>query len=181
MEKRSKWKSPAPATAATLIQAVRENRGDGHASVEIRGNGHLRYETLRLNNPDRLVLDFAGTRLSAGAREVTGAEPVRGVRLGQFKPDVSRIVVDLVSGTPYTINPGKNSITVDFGVASGAVEAKPEKMTVWAVEAAEQCGRLDLPEGTPPPSLYLAIRGGRLVVRGSVGLTNAERTTRSAR
>lgn len=113
---------------ATLIQAVQVNRGNGHASVEIRGNGELRYETLRLSNPDRLVLDFAGTKLSGGAREVAGAEPVRGVRLGQFKPNVSRIVVDLASGTPYTINPGQNSVTVEFGGGSAAAaEAKRDK------------------------------------------------------
>ncbi|HUP46247.1 MAG TPA: hypothetical protein VM779_12120, partial [Thermoanaerobaculia bacterium] len=28
---------------------------------------------------------------------------------------------------------------------------------------------VDLPEGTPPPSFYLAIRGGRLIIRGSLG------------
>ncbi|HEX6178635.1 MAG TPA: translocation/assembly module TamB domain-containing protein, partial [Thermoanaerobaculia bacterium] len=28
---------------------------------------------------------------------------------------------------------------------------------------------LELPEGTPPPSLYVAIRAGRLIIRGSIG------------
>jgi type IV pilus secretin PilQ/predicted competence protein len=134
----------APAIAATLIQAVQVNRGQGGASVQIRGNGQLRYETLRLNNPDRLVLDFAGTRLSGVAREVAGADPVRGVRSGQFKPDVSRIVVDLANGTPYTIHPGQNSITVDFGVASAAaVERKMEEreVTVAPLKAASPVRR----------------------------------------
>ncbi len=122
---------PSPAVhkgmAATMIQTVQVNRASGGISVEIRGNGHLKYESLRLNNPDRLVLDFAGTKLAAGAREVAGAEPVRAVRLGQFRADVSRIVIDLASGTPYTIHAGPNSLTVSFGVASAASKVKPEK------------------------------------------------------
>jgi outer membrane protein insertion porin family len=44
---------------------------------------------------------------------------------------------------------------------------QPELVVEATLENATLRG-LDLPEGTAPPSLYLAIRGGKLVVRGSV-------------
>lgn len=144
-----------PATPATLIQAVQVNRAQGGVSVQIRGNGQLRYETLRLNNPDRLVLDFSGTKLSGVAREVAGADPVRGVRAGQFKPDVSRIVVDLANGTPYNIHPGQSSITVDFGVSSAAAvepkaEEKEKDVAVTPLKAAAPVRRAKASQASAP-------------------------------
>ena len=45
--------------------------------------------------------------------------------------------------------------------------AQPELVIEAELEGATLSG-LTLPEGTPPPSLYLAIRGGRLIVRGGI-------------
>lgn len=120
-------RSIARVRAATMIRSVEVSAKAGQAKVEIHGNGQLRYETQRLESPDRLVLDFADTRLAGKAREVKSAiEPVRGVRLGQFKPDVSRVVIDLTAVAAYAINPGADSIEVVF--ASSVASAPPEPL-----------------------------------------------------
>ncbi|MGH9794850.1 MAG: type IV pilus secretin PilQ, partial [Candidatus Acidiferrales bacterium] len=122
---------PAPsivrARVATRIQSVEVTAEAGQAKVAIHGNGQLRYETQRLASPDRLVLDFADTRLVGRAREVKSAiEPVRGVRLGQFKPDVSRVVIDLTGVAAFAINPGTDSIEVVF--ASSLARSIPQPL-----------------------------------------------------
>ena len=66
-------------------------------------------------NPDRLVLDFAGTRLAVQRTMIPGvAAPVRGVRLGQFRPDTVRVVIDLSETTPYQISRDGNALVVFF-------------------------------------------------------------------
>ncbi|HEX7707137.1 MAG TPA: translocation/assembly module TamB domain-containing protein [Thermoanaerobaculia bacterium] len=52
-------------------------------------------------------------------------------------------------------------------VGAGSFDA-PELMVEATLTDATIQG-LTLPEGTPPPSFYLAIRGGQLIVRGSIG------------
>ncbi|MGH9559945.1 MAG: AMIN domain-containing protein, partial [Terracidiphilus sp.] len=71
-----------------------ENRGT--TSVTISGSGKLAYHAMRLHNPERLVLDFTGSRLRTSEGRITSKlDPVRDVRMAQFRPDVSRVVIDL--------------------------------------------------------------------------------------
>jgi type IV pilus assembly protein PilQ len=119
--------------AATLIHAVAVGREGSQTSVEIKGNGRLSYETLRLENPDRLVLDFAGTRVRPDTQEVKEGDPVRSVRLGQFKADVGRVVIDLARGVPYSVSADGASVRVTFGAAFA--EEKTEAMPATSTPA----------------------------------------------
>ena len=110
---------PAPAAsvppAATLIAQVEVSRADQQTSVRVEGNGRLSYQASRLSDPERLVLDFSGVRLALARTSVPSDwKPVRGVRLGQFKPDVARVVIDLERGVPYSVKAEGKSVTVAF-------------------------------------------------------------------
>jgi hypothetical protein len=71
------------------------------ASVRVEGEGRLDAHAVRLHNPDRLVLDFADTRMAVQRMIIPGASaPVREVRLGQYRPGVARVVVDLTAAAP---------------------------------------------------------------------------------
>ncbi len=132
---------PAPAaatpSAATLIAQVQVSRAGQQAHVRVEGNGRLSYEASRLNNPERLVLDFSGVHLALNRTNVPGdGKPVRGVRLGQFKPDVARVVIDLKRVVPYTVSAEGRSVTVAFaapGVAPVSGPASVETKTLAAV------------------------------------------------
>ena len=121
---------------ATLIEDVRVSKAADQTTVTVVGNGKLSYDALRLSNPERLVLDFAGTRAHASTKKF-GAEnaPVVGVRIGQFKANTSRVVIDLADGQPYRVTPESNSLTVSFGNASAA-KADTPAATVAAEPAA---------------------------------------------
>jgi polysaccharide biosynthesis/export protein len=101
------------------IQRVEISPREQAIEVRVWGDGPLRYRAFPLSHPDRLVLDFAGALASAKPRQVTSAlEPILGVRLGQFSPDVARVVIDLKQKFPYTMNQGSNFVTVVFGHAT---------------------------------------------------------------
>src|SRR2546425_1572056 len=79
-------------SAATIITEVEvsHSRPGDQTIVRVEGNGRLTCQPLRLNNPERLVLDFSGARLAVRRTfrrgEPSALKPVRGVRLSQFKP-----------------------------------------------------------------------------------------------
>ncbi len=160
---------PAAATpsAATLIAHVEVGRAGQQATVRVEGNGPLSYQASRLNNPERLVLDFSGVHVALNRIRVPGdAKPVRGIRLGQFKPDVARVVIDLERVVPYTVKPEGRSVTVAFA-APGAAPAAVETPTAAAVPprvaqaarrepAAPELLAMPLPQWLTQPTAALA-------------------------
>ena len=68
-----------------------------------------------LQNPDRIVLDFSGSPLKTSVRHIaSNLDPVREIRLAQFTPEVSRVVIDLRTPAVYNINAAGNTVTVAF-------------------------------------------------------------------
>src|SRR6202163_3206130 len=95
---------PAPAqeiagvtTTPTVISSVAILRSASQrASVRVEGEGKLDARAARMQNPERLVLDFSGARLGSQKTVIAGAmAPVLGVRLGKFGDEVGRVVIDL--------------------------------------------------------------------------------------
>jgi type IV pilus assembly protein PilQ len=109
---------PAGANAA-IISNVAITQAPQHAAVRVEGEGRLDVHAARMQNPDRLVLDFAGARLAVQKTVIPGVSaPVRGVRLGQYRPDVARVVVDLTSASPYQVAREGEAVVVYFEAAS---------------------------------------------------------------
>jgi type IV pilus assembly protein PilQ len=107
---------PGGASAtASVISSVAVTQASQRESIRVEGEGPLEVRASRMQNPDRLVLDFTGARLATQKTTVPGVSaPVRGVRLGQYRPDVARIVVDLTSAAPYQILREGPAVVVAF-------------------------------------------------------------------
>jgi type IV pilus assembly protein PilQ len=107
---------PGGASAtASVISSVAVTQASQRESIRVEGEGPLEVRPSRMQNPDRLVLDFTGARLATQKTTVPGVSaPVRGVRLGQYRPDVARIVVDLTSAAPYQILREGPAVVVAF-------------------------------------------------------------------
>ena len=100
---------------ASVISSVAITQAPKHASVRVEGAGPLEVHASRVQDPDRLVLDFSGTKLAVHKTVIPGVSaPVRGVRLGQFRPDVARVVIDLTAASPYQISRDGLSVVVSF-------------------------------------------------------------------
>jgi len=107
---------PAGATAtASVISSVAITQAPQRAAVRVEGEGRLEARAARMQNPDRLVLDFAGARLAVQKTSIPGVSaPVRSVRLGQYRPDVARVVIDLTEAAPYQISRDGAAVVIFF-------------------------------------------------------------------
>jgi type IV pilus secretin PilQ/predicted competence protein len=145
---------PTGVTAtASVISSVAITQAAQRAAVRVEGEGRLDARASRMQNPDRLVLDFSGTRLAVQKTVIPGlAAPVRGVRLGQFRPDVARVVIDLTSATPYEIARDGGALVIYFDVQP---ETPVETPTAAKVIASAQ-GRPEFRYTAAAPRLVAA-------------------------
>jgi hypothetical protein len=153
----------ASRTAAAIITQVEVSSSGQETIVRVGVTGRLLLHTERLNSPERLVLDFAGARFGLAQAAVPSTlKPVRRVRLGQLKPDVARVVVDLEYVAPYSVKTEGQSVTVVFATAdtapagTPAISPKPvspEQQKAAAYASSRQPAPLaPVPQAAPNPS-----------------------------
>ncbi len=118
---------PAGATATSaVISSVAITQAPQRASVRVEGEGRLDAHVSRMQNPERLVLDFSGARLAVDKTVIPGtSEPVRDVRLGQYRPNVARVVVDLTGVAPYQISHDGTAVVILFDSLPEVPSASP--------------------------------------------------------
>jgi type IV pilus secretin PilQ/predicted competence protein len=111
--------------AHQAIRQVHLAQNGTATEVSISGSGPLSYHSIHLQNPDRLVLDFAGSHLTTTEKQIaSNLDPVREIRLAQFTPEVSRVVIDLREPARYSIKGEGNIVTVSFvGKAAAATSS----------------------------------------------------------
>src|SRR5580700_1986558 len=122
----------APASNVEAIEQVSLAQNGEQTEVNVVGSSKLTYHVLRLHNPDRIVLDFAGAHLKTSEKQIaSNLDPVKEIRLAQFTPEVSRVVIDLRQPAHFDINASGNAVTIAFsaeaskGTIGGAVKSTP--------------------------------------------------------
>jgi polysaccharide export outer membrane protein len=124
-------------SSGATIEQVHVSGRDQQAQVRVDGIGHLTYEAFRLNQPDRLVLDFSGVVVHMRERSLSSSfYPVRLVRIGQFKANVARVVIEVEEQVPYTIAESSHAVIVVFSpvaVAKPPATAKSGSSAIAAV------------------------------------------------
>jgi type IV pilus assembly protein PilQ len=130
------------------IESVKLGQNGEQTEVNVVGSGKLNYHVIRLQNPDRLVLDFSGAHLKTSEKNIaSNLDPVREIRLAQFSPEVSRVVIDLRSPAHYNINSTGNAVTVAFtpSAASTPAPATDQPSNITTTKA-------DIPAAIPAPA-----------------------------
>jgi type IV pilus assembly protein PilQ len=108
-----------PAAEFQNIEQVNLAQVGAQTEVNVVGNAKLNYHVSRLHNPDRIVLDFSDAHLKTSEKQIaSNLDPVKEIRLAQFTPQVSRIVIDLRSPARYNVNASGNAVTVAFRAES---------------------------------------------------------------
>src|SRR5713226_4157190 len=121
--------APAAATSA-IISSVAITQAPQRSAVRVEGEGRLDVHAGRMQNPDRLVLDFAGARLAVQKTVIPGiSAPVRGVRIGQYRPNVARVVVDLTTSSPYRVSREGAAVVIYFENPSASPMEPVSSMT----------------------------------------------------
>src|SRR5438445_12646035 len=132
--------TPAGATAAgAVISSVAITQASERSAVRVEGEGRLDVHAGRMQNPERLVLDFAGARLAVQKTVIPGiSAPVRGVRIGQYRPDVARVVVDLTTATPYQVSRDGEAVVIYFENPSATPVQPVSSVTTLASQQNER-------------------------------------------
>jgi type IV pilus assembly protein PilQ len=121
------------ARGGSVISSVAVTQASARSSVRVEGEGELFARATRMQNPDRLVLDFADTRMAVQKTIIPGVSaPVRGVRLGQFRPDVARVVIDLTAASPYQIGHEGSTLVIYFDTQDSQVVSNAPTLTAAA-------------------------------------------------
>jgi len=136
-------KPKSASVGAGAIQQVHLTQNGEETDVRISGSGSLAYHATRLEGPDRLVLDFEGAHLGTPETHIaSNLDPVRGIRLAQFTPETSRVVIDLREPALYKINKDGNTVTVAFAPhrsgSSPAAAPAAEPTTTVTTKASTQ-------------------------------------------
>ena len=89
----------------------------GRAELVVAVSGTVEVKDFVLRNPDRLVLDLSGARLTAGSVRYDGVVRggVQNVRTSQYQSDVVRVVVDFDALKDYSVTREDGAVRVSFG------------------------------------------------------------------
>ena len=113
-----------PAFAANDIVATRIWPSPEYTRITVESATSLQYEQMILQNPERIVVDLKNIYLGKALEDLTSQvkeeDPsIQSIRVGQFNPKVSRIVIDL-KGTAKVkvfsldpIEPYKHRLVID--------------------------------------------------------------------
>jgi len=126
----------APTTPAVISSVAILQSALQHASVRVEGEGKLTAHAARLQNPDRVVVDFNGARLGSEKTIIPSMlTPILGVRLGQSRDDVVRVVIDLTEAARFQVRHDGSAVVVVFNEGSEpAVVTKTSDVKVNAAK-----------------------------------------------
>jgi type IV pilus assembly protein PilQ len=138
-------KSPAVISSVAITQAPERS------AVRVEGEGKLDVRAARMQHPDRLVLDFVGARLAVHKTVIPGVSaPVLGVRMGQYQPDVARVVIDLTTPTPYHVSRDGGAVVISFSAPAATPVSLSEKSTL-TTSLADDKSHARFEYGVPAP------------------------------
>jgi type IV pilus secretin PilQ/predicted competence protein len=117
--------------SAAVISSVAITQAPERSAVRVEGEGRLDVRAARMQHPDRLVLDFVGARLAVHKTVIPGVSaPVRDVRMGQYQPDVARVVIDLTTPTPYHVSREGDAVVISLSTPTSTPVSASGKSTV---------------------------------------------------
>jgi len=92
--------TPELANPAVNVTATRVWPAADYTRITIEASSEISQKMMTLKDPDRLVLDLEGVDLNANLKSLANAispnDPyIKQVRVGNFKPNVVRVVIDL--------------------------------------------------------------------------------------
>jgi type IV pilus assembly protein PilQ len=193
--------SAKPADAPNTVGQIRNvtvTDDAGKTEVTVVASSPLDVHPMRLANPDRLVLDFPSARVTSPKRVASDLQPVRDVRVAQFTPETSRVVVDMRQDAAYEIHASGNTVTVSFASSTAATPAAaPATQSASDLSTAQSRSSVNAPKfarvsDVPAPSVALprqltqpsaalaAQDGGQIQMGGVMGAMSAAQSQASS-
>jgi hypothetical protein len=135
------------------VQDVTMEARQGAAVVVIKASGKPRHQVMLLGDPPRILIDLSNTRFAWPRSPLAGiADPVKEIRGSQYRPDMTRLVIELTRKSDYRIETSDEGVRVILGPA--AVPARPDG-TAGSRESAASTASVD----PTRPLLYGVVYG----------------------
>jgi type IV pilus assembly protein PilQ len=112
---------------ATTLRKI-ETTGSGSAlDVQLATDGEVTYKAFKLEKPARVVVDLDGVKNAISKNTIAvGDALVSRVRVSQFSPAVTRVVIDLAGNSPYHVTKSGDRLHITFSdVAIAEPQVKP--------------------------------------------------------
>ncbi|HLC42936.1 MAG TPA: AMIN domain-containing protein [Methylomirabilota bacterium] len=115
----AKSEPPALKPRGVKLLAVRAASSAGATTVSIDSSGPVTYETLTLEQPARIVIDFQEARLELErSPQAPAGSIIQDVRVAEFRKGTIRVVIELRRATPYWVERKSRGIVVHLGETS---------------------------------------------------------------
>jgi N-acetylmuramoyl-L-alanine amidase len=136
------------------VEAVRCWEGPGYTRVVIGVENEVKFDASRLADPDRLVFDLVDARLSpALAGKTFPAHAfLRQVRIAQYKPNITRAVLDVAKLDDYSVFTLPNPFRVVIDIHGGATEVNRERQEARSNLMAGRAVAPQSPRNPPAPT-----------------------------
>lgn len=106
-----------------LVLGVRFFSLDDATRVTIDLDRKTAYSRARLVNPERIYFDLAGTDLAEGLSDRSipvGSDPLHRIRVGRFRSDTVRVVLDVGPGVEYGVREMENPFRIEIDLRRSA-------------------------------------------------------------
>jgi type IV pilus secretin PilQ/predicted competence protein len=111
---------------ARTLKKVETSGAPSALEVQLDADGEIHYKTFKLQNPSRIVIDLNGIRARLAKKTIEVNDPVvKRVRVAQFTPDVTRVVLDVDGKPDYKIVASGDHLRIAFGDAAAKMAAAP--------------------------------------------------------
>ncbi|HEV3041555.1 MAG TPA: type IV pilus secretin PilQ [Candidatus Angelobacter sp.] len=138
---------PAIAPPHQSVQSVKTShinnvsvaRGKDSINIEVTGTEPMIAKTMKLDHPDRVVVDIPNSVLEGRAREIpVNSNDVKDVRASRYQsaPPSTRVVVDMNTMHDFEVVPSANKLVVKLKNAEPARQGGPSAPTAKTFEAA---------------------------------------------
>ncbi|HEY8131637.1 MAG TPA: type IV pilus secretin PilQ [Thermoanaerobaculia bacterium] len=126
-----------PLPKAKTLKKIETSGSGSDTEVQIATDGEASYSAFKLDKPARVVIDLAGIKDKLARNTIpVDNSIVKRIRASQFKPEITRVVLDLSEATAYNISRSGDRLRVTFGEAAKAapVEIRVAEVSKPAIE-----------------------------------------------
>lgn len=138
-----------PQRAAKSLKKIETTGSGSMTEVSLTGDGEITYKAFKLENPARVVVDLNVHNKMAKNAIATNDSLLKKIRVSQFTPDVTRVVLDLGASSDYHVVSDGDRLRVTFGSNVAAASVPAPQVAEVAAPAPAPVRVIETPKPAP--------------------------------
>ncbi|NLD47613.1 MAG: AMIN domain-containing protein [Clostridiaceae bacterium] len=105
------------------LNEIKYSKKDGLDEVEIALDKYSNYRIMRLNEQDKIVIDFSNTKVLSEKKSIdVNNDIIKAVRCGQFDDETARVVLDVVGQPQYRLLENGSKLVLNLKAADASLD-----------------------------------------------------------